>query len=216
MRIQVIIYIQKPLERGRSLTIVGKAHWVNFKYKNLPVFCFNCGRIVHGENGCPARTCPDQKKEWKVWLRVRAEKPRKQGLEQWCWTDAVGISPRAIFSAKHQAVAGIKQRWKISRLGETLSLIKHLYKVSTINNSKLMQFLPKIDVCEVNAGIIEHQVSTGNEGVTGDSQGKNYQSYERGKAAQLEKMGDPSLFKWVQKEVTGPLNTDPKSAGRPG
>jgi hypothetical protein len=93
---------------------------------------------------------------------------------------------------------------------------QHLYKVSTTNNSKLIQFLPKIDVCEVNAGIIEHLVSTGNEGIARDSHGKNYQSYERGKVAQLEKMGDPGLFKWVQKEVTGPLNTDPKSTGRSG
>jgi hypothetical protein len=70
MRIRVLIDIQKPLERGRSLTIAGKAHLVSFKYENLPVFCFNCGKIVHGENGCLARLRPDQKKEWGVWLRA--------------------------------------------------------------------------------------------------------------------------------------------------
>ena len=53
LRIRVIIDIQKPLERGRSLTIVGKAHWVSFKYENLLVFCFFCGRIAHEEVGCP-------------------------------------------------------------------------------------------------------------------------------------------------------------------
>jgi hypothetical protein len=78
MRIRVIIDIQKPLERGRSLNIGGKSHWVSFKYENLPVFCFNCGRIAHGENGCPTRSRPDQKKEWGVWLR--AEKFRSQGM----------------------------------------------------------------------------------------------------------------------------------------
>jgi hypothetical protein len=77
MRIRVTINIQKPLERGRSLNIAGKAQWVSFKYENLPVFCFNCGRIVHGENSCPIRSQPDQKKEWGVWLR--AEKFRSQG-----------------------------------------------------------------------------------------------------------------------------------------
>ena len=75
MRIRVTINIQKPLERGRSLNIVGKAHWVNFKYENLLVFCFNCGRIAHDENGCPSRSHPDNKKGWGVWLR--AEKTRK-------------------------------------------------------------------------------------------------------------------------------------------
>ena len=64
MRIRVTIDIQKPLERGKSLNIAGKAHWVSFKYKNLPVFCFNCGRIAHEENGCPSRSHPNQKKEW--------------------------------------------------------------------------------------------------------------------------------------------------------
>ena len=43
MRIRVSIDIQKPLERERSLNIAGKAHWANFKYENLPVFCFNYG-----------------------------------------------------------------------------------------------------------------------------------------------------------------------------
>jgi hypothetical protein len=38
LRIRVIIDIQKPLERGRSLTIAGKSHWVNFKYENLHKF----------------------------------------------------------------------------------------------------------------------------------------------------------------------------------
>ena len=31
LRIRVIIDIQKPLERGRSLTIAGKTHWVSFQ-----------------------------------------------------------------------------------------------------------------------------------------------------------------------------------------
>ena len=63
LRIRVIINIQKPLERGRSLTIAGKTHWVSFKYENLPVFCFFCGRIAHEEVGCPNRTQIEQRKE---------------------------------------------------------------------------------------------------------------------------------------------------------
>jgi hypothetical protein len=78
LRVRVIIDIQKPLERGRSLTIAGKSHWVNFKYENLPIFCFNCGRIVHGEGGCPKRSQKELKKEWGVWLR--AEKYNKQAM----------------------------------------------------------------------------------------------------------------------------------------
>jgi hypothetical protein len=89
MRIRVLIDIQKPLERGRSLTIAGKAQWVSFKYENLPVFCFNCGRIVHGENGCPVRLRPDQKKEWGVWLR--ADKLRRQGPSRGAGRQLAGL-----------------------------------------------------------------------------------------------------------------------------
>jgi hypothetical protein len=78
LKIRVTIDIQKPLERGRSLTIAGKSHWVSFKYENLPVFCFYCGRIVHEEGGCPKRIKTGQSKEWGVWLR--AEKSNKQGM----------------------------------------------------------------------------------------------------------------------------------------
>ena len=77
-RIRVVIDIQKPLERGRSLTIVKKAHWVSFQSENLPVFYFNYSRIARRENRCPVQLHPNQMKEWRVWLR--AEKLKRQGL----------------------------------------------------------------------------------------------------------------------------------------
>lgn len=89
MRIQVVIDIQKPLERGMSLTIAGKEHWVSFQYENLSVFYFNCYRIAHGENGCPTRPRPDQRKEWGVWLREA--KPRRQGLSRGAGWQSSGL-----------------------------------------------------------------------------------------------------------------------------
>ncbi|XP_059432440.1 uncharacterized protein LOC132165775 [Corylus avellana] len=55
LRIRVRIDITKPLEQGRELHIGGKSVWVKFKYENLPLFCFHCGCIVHGEMGCPVK-----------------------------------------------------------------------------------------------------------------------------------------------------------------
>jgi hypothetical protein len=88
LRIRVVIDLQKPLERGRALTIAGKAHWVSFQYENLPVFCFNCGRIVHGNNGCPVQSSHVEEKQWGVWLR--AGKMKQQGLGKGGWRPEMG------------------------------------------------------------------------------------------------------------------------------
>lgn len=26
--------------------------WLDFRYENLPLFCFNCGQVGHGEDAC--------------------------------------------------------------------------------------------------------------------------------------------------------------------
>jgi hypothetical protein len=55
---------------------------VEFKYEKLPLFCFRCGRIVHGPRGCPIpagnRTGDrDEPKQWGSWLR--AIDPKRRG-----------------------------------------------------------------------------------------------------------------------------------------
>lgn len=47
LRIQVVIDLSKPLEHGRALHLGGESHWVSFKYEKLPLFCFQCGQIIH-------------------------------------------------------------------------------------------------------------------------------------------------------------------------
>jgi hypothetical protein len=75
LRIRVSIDLSKPLERGRALVLGGKSHWVHFKYEKLPLFCFLCGCIVHGQKGCPAvlqqrMSISDKEKKWGAWLRA--------------------------------------------------------------------------------------------------------------------------------------------------
>ena len=75
LRIRVHIDIMKPLERGKELLIGGKSICVNFKYKNLPLFCFHDGCIVHGLKGCLVKKSrclhnEDGVGEWGVWLRA--------------------------------------------------------------------------------------------------------------------------------------------------
>jgi hypothetical protein len=183
------------LERGRNLTIAGKAHWVKFKYENLPVFCFNCGRIVHGENGCPARIRPDNKKEWGVWLR--AEKPKKQGLNSSAGRRVPGF-PEGRFSGKSQSSGGIPSETDSTEFWGNPKTNQQPFKVSKLNNPNQFQLLPKIGVGEFIAGNNGEIESKGKERITGDSKGKENLSKERGKAAQLEEKGEPVLTKWAQ------------------
>ncbi|MBA0626547.1 hypothetical protein Godav_004201, partial [Gossypium davidsonii] len=48
-----VMFGGKPLRRGIFVSIdnVNKL-WVPFKYENLPMFCFGCGRMGHGIKDC--------------------------------------------------------------------------------------------------------------------------------------------------------------------
>ncbi|XP_059429026.1 uncharacterized protein LOC132162821 [Corylus avellana] len=75
LRIRVVIDLSKPLERGRALMLEGKSHWVTCRYEKLPMACFDCGRVIHGEKGCPIpqNTKTNTKaegREWGLWLRA--------------------------------------------------------------------------------------------------------------------------------------------------
>lgn len=52
LRIRVHVDLTKPLEWGRTLQRGGRPIWVNFKYEKLPMFCFYCGCILHGNKEC--------------------------------------------------------------------------------------------------------------------------------------------------------------------
>jgi len=75
LRIRVHVDITKPLERGRALWLNGKMVCVNFRYENLPHFCFNCGRIFHNQTQCSDNKSTNQSaepspKQWGTWLRA--------------------------------------------------------------------------------------------------------------------------------------------------
>lgn len=53
MRIRVTINLSKPLKRRMKIKMAGNEwFWVNFKYENVPSFCFICGIICHLERFC--------------------------------------------------------------------------------------------------------------------------------------------------------------------
>ncbi|PPD82268.1 hypothetical protein GOBAR_DD20794 [Gossypium barbadense] len=59
-RLRINLDVQKPLRRGIFVvTVYVSKVWIPFKYENLPMFCFGCGRMGHGLSNCtqisPAR-----------------------------------------------------------------------------------------------------------------------------------------------------------------
>ncbi|KAM6548135.1 hypothetical protein CsatB_019811 [Cannabis sativa] len=53
LKIKVEILINLQLPAGFFLSINrGRREWIQFKYKKLPTFCFNCGLIEHERGGC--------------------------------------------------------------------------------------------------------------------------------------------------------------------
>jgi hypothetical protein len=57
------------------LKIKDQTIWIKFQYKYIPQFCFRCGLIRHGSNGCtknePRRShISETKFEYGPWLRV--------------------------------------------------------------------------------------------------------------------------------------------------
>lgn len=53
MRIRVSIDLRKPLKRRMKIKMAGDEwFWANFKYENIPTFCFICGIVGHSEKFC--------------------------------------------------------------------------------------------------------------------------------------------------------------------
>jgi hypothetical protein len=73
------VRVDQPLVRGVPLKdsdeeVEGK--WFDIKYERVPHFCFDCGRLVHLEEGCTAERV--EVKQWGEWLRASPRKSQKQ------------------------------------------------------------------------------------------------------------------------------------------
>jgi hypothetical protein len=80
LRVKIQIDLTKPLARGRTINLFGKKVGVIFQYEKLPRYCFDCGKIIHGREGCKYKG-EDRKleseKQYGTWLRVPS--PRRRG-----------------------------------------------------------------------------------------------------------------------------------------
>jgi hypothetical protein len=78
LRIRVAVQVDQPLPRGVPLKESDEedeSRWFDIKYERVPHFCFDCGRLVHAEQGCTAEKVEVQ--QWGEWLRASPRKIQK-------------------------------------------------------------------------------------------------------------------------------------------
>lgn len=51
-KLLVEIDLLNPLIRDTKLRCNDDSRWIEFKYENLPLFCFYCGKVGHGNRVC--------------------------------------------------------------------------------------------------------------------------------------------------------------------
>jgi hypothetical protein len=100
LRVRIKIDLTKPLARGRMINLQGKRLWIPFQYERLPRFCFHCGLICHGSDGClkSGDANPmEAGQEYGTWLRVPPPHKRivQRGSRFSAWgDDGKGDAPR--------------------------------------------------------------------------------------------------------------------------
>ena len=72
LRVKINIDLYQPLSRGRMVKFDLKSTLIGFKYEHLPKFCFHCGVICHGVEGCLMQTKlrNQEMNQFGLWLRA--------------------------------------------------------------------------------------------------------------------------------------------------
>jgi hypothetical protein len=84
LRVKILIDLSKPLPRGRKLKFEGESTWVSFQYERLPRFCFHCGVISHGHEGCQKRSVlrnHENTTEYGMWLKAESPTRRPEKIQ---------------------------------------------------------------------------------------------------------------------------------------
>lgn len=86
LRVRILLDLSKPLARGWMLKLKNNSVWVAFQYEKLPNFCFWCGLIRHGSEGCLRRggrrpAGGGEENQFGPWLK--AQFPNRSGAGRW-------------------------------------------------------------------------------------------------------------------------------------
>lgn len=78
VKVLVEVDLSKPLLRGTMLKYKMTECWIEFKYEQLPLYCYYCGTIGHSEKGCDTRRQDlvqnnIKHEQYGYWLRAGAK-----------------------------------------------------------------------------------------------------------------------------------------------
>jgi hypothetical protein len=84
LHIKILIDLYKPLSRGCMLKFDGKSTLIGFKFERLPKFCFHCGVICHGVEGCLKRSMMRNQEviQFGQWLRANSPTRRMENTHE--------------------------------------------------------------------------------------------------------------------------------------
>lgn len=87
IKLLVELDLSKPLLRGTRLKYKQQETWIQFKYEQLPIFCYYCGCIGHNEKRCVRRkedlsmNCLKEE-QFGAWLRANNGRSVLGGLSE--------------------------------------------------------------------------------------------------------------------------------------
>lgn len=106
MRIRITINLSKPLKRRMKMKMTGNEwFWVNFKYENVPSFCFICGIIGHSERFCSQLF---EKQEHEIvkpygsWMRAPLKRQVKPIGAKWLRNGNEDSSSSSVHGDRHK------------------------------------------------------------------------------------------------------------------
>ncbi|KAK1390943.1 hypothetical protein POM88_019121 [Heracleum sosnowskyi] len=96
LRVRVKVDVNKPLKRRMKVRRTGDAwFWINFKYENVPTFCFICGVLGHSERFCSRLfVVPENEitKPYGDWMRAPFKRQIKLIGAKWLRNGSEGGS----------------------------------------------------------------------------------------------------------------------------
>lgn len=162
MKILVELDLDRPLLRGTKISCSGTGVWVEFKYKNLAMFCHYYGRVGHHEKNC-----------WELKRGANRGQFQEDQFGDWLKADVRRLGPmhfcKGIEGGKGDKGLGIVERVD-TRAGERGEAGELGRKREMVTNEKMKG--------TVRDRVIDGQTSAW-EGHEGDSRGSDSMSVAR-------------------------------------